>query len=115
MQRMMTATSAIQNTRECFPTAITCLPLNPQTTNRSVPKGGVACPIAMLNTKISPNWTGSIPKAAATGAKRGPKIRIDAPTSMNIPRKRSRTTTPIMKVYRLLTLAIRKALKAAGI
>ena len=37
---------------------------------------GVACPIARRNTNTSPNCTGSMPNAAAIGARIGPRIRF---------------------------------------
>ena len=51
---------------------------------RSIPKGGVAEPIAILVTTRIPRWIGLIPIASAAGKKIGIKIKTTEIGSINM-------------------------------
>ena len=55
-----------------------------ETTNRLSPNGGVARPIAKQQTRITPKWTGSTPKASIAGNRIGAKMMIAGPATFTI-------------------------------
>jgi len=83
------------------------------TTNKLSPNGGVAKPIAKQQTRTTPKWTGSTPKASIAGNRIGAKIMIAGPVSITIPRIRNRIMQKVRAIQASPNVEVMKLVIAA--
>src|SRR5690606_5069883 len=75
----------------------TLYPVVEESTNSTIPTGGVSSPSSRLKITIAAKWYGSTPNVAATGARTGTRMRIADVDSNSAPTTRSSTLTMIRK------------------